>query len=192
MAPTFVPGSNSTPSGQDTLVVGQKNGNLYALSANDGKLFWATATSPGGTGLIWGLAVDATAVYYTATNSERTPWKLQAGRALSNGAFGGASLANGKILWETPVPRNSSSAVAPTVVNDAVMVGVGGPYEGGLSSSDAGSLLALNKYTGTIIVDTMLDTFFQGGIAVVHDYVLFGTGYASPRNGSFNVWQLSQ
>jgi hypothetical protein len=28
MAPSFVPGSRSTPYGKDTLVVGQKNGNL--------------------------------------------------------------------------------------------------------------------------------------------------------------------
>ena len=59
MAPSFVPGSEYTPSGEDTLVVGQKNGNLYAVSAQTGKLFWATATSPDGDegGLIWGIAV---------------------------------------------------------------------------------------------------------------------------------------
>lgn len=59
MAPSFVPASKSTPFGKDTLVVGQKNGNLYAISAQTGKLFWATATSPDGDGggLIWGIAV---------------------------------------------------------------------------------------------------------------------------------------
>ena len=59
MAPSFVPASESTPFGEDTLVVGQKNGNLYAISAQTGKLFWATITSPDGTqgGLFWGIAV---------------------------------------------------------------------------------------------------------------------------------------
>ena len=59
MAPSFVPASESTPFGKNTLVVGQKNGNLYAISAQTGELFWATATSPGGDGggLIWGIAV---------------------------------------------------------------------------------------------------------------------------------------
>ena len=59
MAPSFVPASRYTPFGEDTLVVGQKNGNLYAISAQTGKIFWATATSPGGVegGLIWGIAV---------------------------------------------------------------------------------------------------------------------------------------
>ena len=59
MAPSFVPASEDTPFGQDTLVVGQKNGNLYAICARTGDLFWATATSPDGYegGLIWGIAV---------------------------------------------------------------------------------------------------------------------------------------
>ena len=59
MAPSFVPASEYTPFGKDTLVVGQKNGNLYAIDAQTGELFWATATSPDGDvgGLIWGLAV---------------------------------------------------------------------------------------------------------------------------------------
>jgi len=81
MAPTFIPASPNTPSGEDTIVIGQKNGNLYGLSAQDGKLFWATATSPDGTegGLIWGVAVDSSAIYYTAVNTLRTPWQLQDG-----------------------------------------------------------------------------------------------------------------
>ena len=59
MAPSFVPASESTPFGKDTLVVGQKNAILYAISAQTGELFWATATSPDGEGggLIWGIAV---------------------------------------------------------------------------------------------------------------------------------------
>lgn len=194
IAPTFVPGSKETPHGVDTLVIGQKNGNLYGLSASDGTLFWALATSPDGTqgGLIWGIAVDATAAYYTAANSLRKPWKLQNGTALTNSAFGAASLRDGKILWETPVPRNSSSYVQPTVVNDVVLVGDSGPGAGLLSAGFAGSFIALDKYTGGILVDRVLDQYFQSGIAAVRDYVMFGTGYGTTQtpNGSFNVWQL--
>ena len=58
MTPSFVPGSEFTPSGEHTLAIGQKNGNLYAIGAKTGKLFWATMTSPDGDerGLIWGMA----------------------------------------------------------------------------------------------------------------------------------------
>ncbi len=194
MAPTFIPASPNTPSGEDTIVIGQKNGNLYGLSAQDGKLFWATATSPDGTegGLIWGVAVDSSAIYYTAVNTLRTPWQLQDGTKLSNGAFGAASLSNGKILWETPVPRNSSSLVPPSVVNDVVLVGVSGPFVGILQKTPPGTLLPLNKHTGAIVKETTLDTYWQGGIAIVQDYVMFGTGYQRTPNGTFNVFKVSK
>ena len=132
MAPTFVPASKHTPSEEDTLVIGKKNGNLYGLAASDGTLFWTTATPPQGTkgGLIWGIAADSTAVYYTAANTALTPWRLRNGTVSANGLFGAAALADGKILWETPVPRNSSSLVQPTLVNDLVLVGSGGPPTG--------------------------------------------------------------
>ncbi|KAI4243980.1 MAG: hypothetical protein L6R40_003191 [Gallowayella cf. fulva] len=193
MAPTFVPGSKATPSKKDTLIIGQKNGNLYALSASDGELFWAVATSPDGQtgGLIWGVAVDSTAVYYTAANSARRPWKLQDGTPLSNSAFGAAALKDGNILWETPAPANSSTYVQPTVVNDVLLVGVANLYPSA-PYTGVGSFLSLNKYTGEILKQTTLDTYFQSGIAVVRDYVMFGTGYgySTKVNGSFNVWQL--
>ena len=193
MAPTFVPRSANTPSHEDTIVVGQKNGNLYALSADAGKIFWALATSPDGVegGLIWGIAVDASAVYYTAANTLQKPWQLQDGTNLSNSAFGAASLNSGKILWETPVPRNGTTLVAPTVANDLVLTGVGGLAEGVFGTRSNGSLVALNKRTGAVVQETTLDHYFQGGIAAVRDHVMFGTGYSGDANGSFLVWKLS-
>ena len=81
----------------------------------------------------------------------------------------------------------------PTVVNDVVLTEVGGPapYTG------PGSLLALNKYTGKILRGVRLDaSYFQSGIAVVQDYVMFGTGYRAglpgEANGTFRVWRLSK
>lgn len=192
MAPSFVPGSSHTPSGEDSLFIGQKNGNLYGLSAKDGTLFWALATSPDGVigGLIWGIAVDASQAYYTAANSLRQPWQLQDGTNLSNGAFGAASLMNGKIVWETQVPRNGSSQVMPSVVNDVVLTGVGGPYTNG-TNTPPGSLIALNEYTGAVIDETMFDQYFQGGIAIAGDRVFLGTGYSTDDGlpGSFQVWK---
>ncbi|KAL8705143.1 MAG: hypothetical protein Q9201_001746 [Fulgogasparrea decipioides] len=193
MAPSFVPGSEETPFNEDTIVVGQKNGNLYALSAEAGKNFWALATSPDGLegGLIWGVAVDASAVYYTAVNTVRKPWQLQDGTSLSNSAFGAASLSTGEILWETPVPRNETTLVAPTVADDLVLTGSGGLSADVFGPRGLGSLIALNKRTGDIIRDSTLDQYFQGGIAVVDDYVMFGTGYNGGANGTFNVWKLN-
>lgn len=195
MAPSFIPRSAQTPFHEDTIIVGQKNGNLYALSAADGRIFWTVATSPGGIigGLMWGVAVDDSNVYYTAVNYNRQPWQFQDGTNLSNSAWGAASLSTGKILWETAVPRNGTTQVPPTVANDVVLTGTAGlgqeVYAGPIGN---GSLVVLDKRTGTIIRETMLDRFFQGGIAVVRQYVMFGTGYNAYPNGTFHVWKLSK
>ena len=196
MAPTFVPASKHTPSEEDTLVIGKKNGNLYGLAASDGTLFWVTATPPPGTqgGLIWGIAADSSAAYYTAANTAVTPWKLRNGTVFANGLFGAVALGDGKILWETPVPRNSSSLVQPTVVNDLVLVGSGGPPTGASSFNISGSFIVLDKFSGDVVTEVILDGYFQAGIAAVGEYVMFGTGYSATLtfNGSFNVWRLKE
>ncbi|KAL8748745.1 MAG: hypothetical protein Q9184_007112 [Pyrenodesmia sp. 2 TL-2023] len=153
MAPSFVPRSAQTPLQEDTLIVGQKNGNLYALSAADGRILWTVATSPGGLigGLMWGVAVDGTAVYYTAVNYDRQPWQFQDGTNLSNSAWGAASLSTGKILWETAVPRNGTTQVPPTVANDVVLTGTAGlGQEGYAGPIGNGSLVVLDKRTGAM------------------------------------------
>ena len=54
--------------------------------------------------------------------------------------------------------------VAPTVANDVVLTGTAclgpGVHAGPVG---VGSLVALNKRTGGIVRETMLDQFFQGG-----------------------------
>jgi len=194
MAPTFVPGSAHTPHGRDTVVIGQKNGNLYALSAQDGTLFWVLPTSPDGItgGLIWGIAVDDTSIYYTAVNTGQKSWKLQASSInITNSAFGAASLSNGKILWETQVPKNMSSQAAPTIANDVVFTGRTGSRGTGLAGyTGGGGLIALNKNTGAILHDYGFNDTFYANIAIVDNYIMFGDGYASkPGNGGFNVWK---
>jgi outer membrane protein assembly factor BamB len=196
MAPTFVLGSEHTPYGKDVVVVGQKNGNLYALSAQAGAIYWTVNTSPGGLegGLNWGIAVDDRAVYYTAINSGRVAFALPNGTTISNSAFGAASLKNGSMLWQTKAPRNTVTSVIPVVVNDVVLTGVTGNHtEGQLVPTGPGSFLAMSKSTGEILEEIPLDSYFHAGIATMHDYVMFGTGYGGFEvvpNGSFNVWQL--
>lgn len=130
-------------------------------------------------------------MYYTAVNSFRVDWKLQNGTTISTSAFGAVNLTTGDILWETPVPANGSSLVPPTVVNGVVMTGRGGPYGGpkGKLGVGPGNLIALDKHTGSILKNWPLAAYTQGGIAVVDDYVMFGTGYTTVA-GSFNVWKL--
>ncbi|KAK4978314.1 hypothetical protein LTR66_004505 [Elasticomyces elasticus] len=196
MAPTFVPGSAGTPFGKDTVVIGQKSGNLYAMSAQAGRVFWTTVTSPDGLtgGLIWGIAVDDTQVYFTAVNSYNIEWQLQpSNQTIRNSAFGSASLANGKLLWETQsLPSTSISFVPPSVVNDVVFVGRTGNNFSDAYVGTHGSLVLLDKHTGAVIRDIDLGVNFRGGITIQDQYVMFGSGSQgyTKGNGSFYVMSV--
>ena len=199
MAPTFVLGSEHTPYELDLVVVGQKNGNLYALSAASGMLLWTISTGPDGLegGLNWGVSVDDTAVYYTAINLNRVNYTLPAGdgnTVISNSAFGAASLKDGHILWQTAAPRNTTSIVANAVANDVVFVGATGNWSSAaITPVGPGSFLSLDKKNGRILEEVPLDAYFHGAFAVVHDLIMFGTGYGgleAPQEGSFQVWKI--
>ncbi|CZR56630.1 uncharacterized protein PAC_06519 [Phialocephala subalpina] len=199
MAPTFVLGSEHTPFELDIIVVGQKNGNLYGLNAATGFVLWSTSTSPDGLdgGLSWGVAVDDTAVYYTAININRVNYTLPVGdekTVISNSAFGAASLKDGSIIWQTPSPRNTTSMVPPAVANNVVLTGITGNWSTtSIFPKGPGSFLSLDKKTGKILSEVHLDGYFHGSFAVVHDYVMFGTGYGGvepPAAGSFQTWKL--
>jgi outer membrane protein assembly factor BamB len=199
MAPSFVFGSEKTPDGLDIVVIGQKNSNLYALSAQTGTTLWAASTGPSGLegGLTWGMAVDDTAVYYTVVNSLRISYTLPLSdgkTVISNSAFGATSLKDGTTIWQTPVPNNSTSYITPAVVNDVVLTGVTGSLDPmSIFLKGPGSFTSLDKRTGQILQDKELDAYFHGAIAAVHDYVMFGTGYSGvepDQAGTFQVWKV--
>jgi hypothetical protein len=183
MAPTFVPGSSSTPYGKDTLVIGQKNGNLYAMSAQAGTIFWTTMTSPDGIGggLSWGVAVDDRSMYFTAINSGEVNWRLQpSNQVINRSAYGAASLLTGALLCEVAVPENGVAYGPPSVVGDLVIVAKTGTNPNGTANYDAtqGGLVAIKKATGAIVMNHGLNTNFHGGAAIQDRYVFFGTGYS--------------
>lgn len=197
MAPSFVPGSDHTPHGLDVVVVGQKNGHLYCLSAATGAVLWAVVTGPAGLegGLSWGVAVDGAAVYYTLINTARAPHTDADGHSIRNSAFGAVRLGDGATLWKVAVPRGRQSIVAPTVAGDLVLAGSTGTANAATGWIDGpGSFVALDKRTGRVVRETALDDYFKGGIAVVGDRVFLGTGYQGglqpPFPGAFQVWQV--
>lgn len=197
MAPAFVLGSEFTPGQKDIIVAGQKNGNLYAFSAQTGSVLWAVNPVPGGLegGLSWGVAIDKDTVYFTGINTNRVNFTIYpSNETVSNSIFGAVSLKDGSTKWQTAAPRNMTSTVIPVVVNDVVLTGTSGNWEeGSLFPIGPGSFIALNKFTGEILREDVLDAFFHAGIAAVKEYVLFGTGYGGlepSQNGSFHVLKL--
>lgn len=200
MAPTFVPSSlATTPNNSDVVVVGQKNGNLYALDAVTGVKYWAVVTSPDSSlgGLSWGIAVDDARAYFTAINFFDERWTLQPSNiSISNSAWGAANLVDGTTIWETAVPGNSSAYSPPSVTEDVVLAQFVGSdllnaFEGLAAQGSRGSLVVLGKETGAVLAEYQLDTLGAGGIAVHGDYLMFGSGYPElSSNGSFYVLKV--
>ncbi|KAK3938529.1 Quino protein alcohol dehydrogenase-like protein [Diplogelasinospora grovesii] len=183
MAPALVLGGGKR--NKDVVVVGQKNGNLYSLSADTGEIEWASAVGPGGTsgGLSWGVSVDNSGrVYFVEVNYNNVAWSPKnATENITNSAYGAASLSSGKVLWEVPVAGNFSSAVPPATVGDLVITGRAS------ATTLQASVVAVRKSTGEVVLDFPVDTYFQSGISVMGKYILFGTGYHGVLNGSFYV-----
>jgi outer membrane protein assembly factor BamB len=177
MAPSFVPKRTSGLK-DDVVVVAQKTGVIFAFAAKTGETVWMNDSSRmQGGGLSWGVAVDDNRVYYTLPYS-----RFDVPANVSSTVFGAASLVNGSVLWETPATHNSLALQPPTAAGDLVFyprAGVVDETPSGYLNSK-GALTVLDKRSGDVVTEVELDVNFQGGIAVVNGYVLFGTGY---RNG---------
>ena len=198
MGPAFVPGlKGKTPGGKDMLVIGQKNGNLYGMSAENGQRFWATATSPGGLGggLSWGVAADLDLAYFTAINSARLNYTLLPGtEKTAKSSYGAAKLIDGKIVWMTKTPKDSMAYPPATIANDIVLVARTGNLTPGpfpTPNTATGGLILMNKATGVILQEIDLDAVSYSGVAAQDDYVMVGTGYNKWQGrGSFYVFKI--
>lgn len=212
MAPAFVSAKTSGLK-EDVVIAGQKNANIYALSAKTGETVWQVNTSPDlqGGGISWGVAVDDEAVYYNL------PYGLGGtyGFAESTAFYGAVGLKSGKKVWEMRVNdtgTNSIALTAPTVLGGSKGRGKKGkndgkdddglvlfPRTGVMDANGAyfysqGALVFVEKRTGKIVKELVLDTNFNGGIAVQGRYVLFGTGYRNGQsylgNGTLHVYKV--
>jgi hypothetical protein len=195
MAPTFVPASqvaDSTSTTVDTVVVGQKNGNIYNINAATGAIEWLVAIGADNSGswLSWGLAIDASNIYFTGINYGLKAWTLKpSGVKINNSAWGALDLKTGNAVWQTPVPDQELAYSPPGLVNDIIFVGEAGSSTVNIS----GTVHALSKTDGTIVHSLPVESVQDGGIIAHGGFVMFGTGYAYRNpfgSGSFNVYAL--
>jgi outer membrane protein assembly factor BamB len=180
MAPAFVPSTNRANPHGDVVVLGQKNGILYSLSAQTGQLIWSTQATPDGTagGLSWGVAADNSRVYFTGINSLNVTWQLlPSNQTIQNSAFGAASLATGELLWETQTPDNNVAFGPPSVIGEVIAVTRTGQNTAN-SANTKGGLVFLSPATGEILADIELDANSHSGVAAYGKNLFFGTGYS--------------
>jgi outer membrane protein assembly factor BamB len=205
MAPTFVPAAlGDGTSGNDTVVIGQKSGNMYSFNAVTGDVQWSIITSPdsgtkGGPGAMsWGMATDDTQIYFTAINFGTRNWTLQPGNGptINNSAWGAANLKTGALVWEVPVPDLELAYTPPGIANDVMFVGQSGSRavdNEDTNGQSTGAVVALAKSSGDILQTWPVDSVQRGGVMVAGGFIMFGSGYHyqnSFQNGSFYVYGL--
>jgi outer membrane protein assembly factor BamB len=204
MAPTFVPGAyGDGTTGKDSVIVGQKSGQMYSWDASTGKLQWSVLTAPqegldGGPGAMsWGVASDDRSIYYTIINfGARNLTLLGAPDPVNNSAWGSLSLKTGALQWQVPVPDLQMAYTPPAVVNDVVFVGRSGSRT--VTNDDVklqvpGAVIALSKSSGATLATWPLDSIQRGGVTVAGGFILFGTGYHyqnSFKTGGIHVYGL--
>ena len=120
------------PDGRDLLVVGQKAGNVYGLSPDDGKVIWQTRIGHGGAlgGIHWGMATDGKLVY--AANADNKYGINPTVDSLVKPAPGlfALDVTTGSVVWKTPAPSCEgkkgcieANSAAPTVIPGVVFAG---------------------------------------------------------------------
>ena len=193
--PMFLPISQ-TGMATDMLVVGQKSGIMWGVSAVDGAVVWATITGPWGTvgGLHFGSATDGQRMFYANGNSGNISYSLvtpspgyttspgyvtaRNGVPFLQGHVGAIDVTTGEILWQTPLPCELSGAA--TYAGNMVLIGCGafGPGPAGPSIYNVGQFYMLNADTGEIIYQNTQLLGAQGnGPAVVGDMIYIPAGY---------------
>ncbi|KAK5736313.1 hypothetical protein LTR17_007477 [Elasticomyces elasticus] len=152
------------------------------MDAADGSIMRATIVGPDTStfgALVWGVAVDASRVYFTVQDPLYETWTSQpSGKNISNAAYGAVELCNGSIIWEVPVPLNSTSYGPPSVTQDvALFPRMGHFIPPTLANGTTGSVVVLASASGSIVADIPADYIVYGSIAVEGPFIMFGTGY---------------
>ena len=204
MAPTFVPAAyGDGTTGKDSVVIGQKSGQMYSFDAATGTLQWKILTAPqegleGGPGAMsWGMASDDNAIFYTIINYGARNLTLTSGGApINNSAWGSTNLKTGGLQWQVPVPDLQLAYTPPSIVNDVMFVGRSGSRtvdNDDTTAQVAGAVIALSKASGATLFEWPQTSIQRGGITVAGGFIIFGTGYHYQnkfQNGGINIYGL--
>ena len=177
------------PSGRDILIAAQKNGWLFGLDPDHGRLLWKTRVGRGGIqgGIHFGVAVEGTRIYagisdmkdeHTGRTSKETP----------RPGITAVDAASGKVIWTTPATDvcagrafcDSGISAAVTAVPGAV---IAGHMDGRLRVYDGASGAVLKEFDTTQNVLTTSGATTHGGsfggpgAAIRDGYVVVNSGY---------------
>jgi polyvinyl alcohol dehydrogenase (cytochrome) len=192
-SPILIPGGPATPDGKDALVVCQKSGMCYCMSAQAGQMHWARQEAPpgGNGGYEFGSATDGETLFAADNNADGRNFTLANGQVIVGiPHFSALNIATGAVIWQTPLPIPYPGA--------GIMQGVtyanGVVYGGSLSFLDAtptgvyrganntgGHLYALDARTGQILLDRKLDSKSCYTPSIINGVLYVACGYRGNR-----------
>ena len=177
------------PNGQERVMAASKDGILYSLDPDSGRLIWQARAGKGGDdgGVLYGFATDENNAYLPITD-------IDSSTGTADGSFVALDLSTGKIVWRTSVDAKKTCkgkpgiplctnafATPPTVAGEVVFTG-----------SNDGVLRAYNRRNGKLVWS--YDTYREftgangirghggslgfGGPTVVNDHVYIMTGHS--------------
>jgi outer membrane protein assembly factor BamB len=187
MAPTFVPAAyGDGTTGEDSIIIGQKSGEMYSFNAATGELNWKILTAPqegtvGGPGAMsWGMASDDKTIFYTSINYGARNFTILDQQVVNNSVWGAANLKTGGLLWQVPVPDLQLAYTPPSIVGDLMFVGRSGSRtveNDDTNGQVTGAVVSLSKSTGATLREFPVSSIQRGGITIAGGFVIFGTGY---------------
>ncbi len=127
MAPVLVTG----PDGKERLLAGQKAGIVYALSPDDGSLFWKKRIGKGGAlgGIHWGMATDGKNIYAANADNQLALDPDNSTMHASPGIYA-LDIITGKVVWMAASPNVpgkesylGANSAAPAVIPGIVFAG---------------------------------------------------------------------
>ena len=158
--------------------IGSYDGHLYAFDAVTGDLLWRAgsgdireATPAVARGMVFSLVIGGRLSAFDADNG-RYRWSIQTSAAISSPTVAGGKvfvggtsveahdLANGALLWSTPLPENTVASVSAK--NDRLFA-VGGHF-----------VYSLDAETGAIVWQKNIDVFQVSSPAIANGMVYVG------------------
>ncbi|KAK7340515.1 hypothetical protein VNO77_21221 [Canavalia gladiata] len=156
---------------KDIVVAVQKSGYAWALDRNNGNQVWFTEAGPGGIigGGTWGAATDEKRIYTNIANSEAKNFTLVPSKNITTGGgWVAMDATDGRVIWSTANPRNSTANGPVSVANDVVFAG---------STDRMGFIYAFDAKNGKILWSYKTGGSVYGGMSISNGCIYVGHGY---------------
>ncbi|RDX60267.1 Polyvinylalcohol dehydrogenase, partial [Mucuna pruriens] len=166
---------------KDIVVAVQKSGYAWALDRNNGNLLWYTKAGPYGLagGGSWGAASDEKRVYTNIVNSDAKNFTLAPSNMITTaGGWVAMDARNGRVLWSTANPSNSTAYGPVSVANEVLFAG---------STDRMGSIYAIDAKSGKILWSYQTGGSVYGGMSISNGCIYVGHGYNVAYGYSLNL-----